>query len=132
MYQKKILVPVGAGERDLKSVYYAMSLADRLQAQVFILQEAGPKDAQDALGFWLGEALPDLINTARQAGLKISHLIVRRPLKEEIVTLAREEGIDLLVFGADAGDGYGLPLQIKPFVAAQIIQVSEKDHIRYL
>ncbi len=44
MLQKKILVPVGSSGKDLKSVHYALALAERLRAQVYILQH----DAVDA------------------------------------------------------------------------------------
>lgn len=132
MLQKKILVPVGQSGTDLKGVHYALALAERLQAQVIILQGAGDGQDPDPMALWLGEALPDLINSAREAGLSVTHLVASRPLKDEIVVLAKEEGIDLLIFGTDDVICHGLPLQIKPLVPSQIIQVSEKDHIRYL
>ena len=132
MLQKKILVLVGHSGKDLKGVHYALSLAERLQAQVFILQKAGEHGDQNPLALWMGEALPDVINSAREAGLSISHLIANRPLKDEIVELALEEGIDLVILGDGDDACHGLPLQIKPLVPSQIIQVSEKDQVRYL
>ena len=78
------------------------------------------------------EALMDLINSARQAGLVVSHHISRRLLEEELVGLVRKEGIDVLVFSDDDGDGNRLVSQIKPLIPSQIIQVKGKDRVSYL
>lgn len=131
MPAKKILVPLEPLTKDLKSVHYAMSLAERLGAQVYILQQiANP--ASDSLSMWMKDALLDLINSARQAGLGVSHHITRGPLEEEIVGLVRSEGIDVLVLGDDDGAAAHLVLQIKPLIPSQIIQVKGKEQISYL
>ncbi|MFZ0612214.1 MAG: universal stress protein [Desulfobacterales bacterium] len=135
MLQKKILVPVGSSGKDLNSVHYALALAERLRAQVFILRHDAVKmiqDSPDSIATWLEEALLDLINSARQAGLAVSHHIAHRELKDEIVDLVKDEGIDVVVFGADNGACERLTLQIKDLVPSQIIHVREKDHISYL
>ena len=132
MLQKKILVPVGSSGKDLNSVHYALALAERLRAQVYILRHDAVEDSSNSIAAWLDEALLDLINSARQAGLAVSHHIAHRELKEEIVDLVKDEGIDVLVFGADNGACEHLMLQIKDLVSSQIIQVREKDHISYL
>ena len=126
------MVPIGASGKDLKSVHYALALAERLQAHVYILQLAALGDNPDPFTVWLDEALLDLINSARQAGLTVSHHIAHRELKEEIVGLVKDESIDVLVFGKDNGACELLMLQIKDLVPSQIIQVREKDHISYL
>ncbi len=133
MMQKKILVPVGSSGKDLNSVHYALALAERLRAQVYILQHDAVDASPNSIATWLDEALLDLINSARQAGLTVSHHIAHRELKEEIVGLVKDESIDVLVFGADNGACCEhLMLQIKDLVPSQIIQVREKDHINYL
>jgi len=132
MMQKKILVPVGSSGKDLNSVHYAMALAERLRAQVYILQHDAVDASPNSIATWLDEALLDLINSARQAGLTVSHHIAHRELKEEIVGMVKDESIDVLVFGADNGVCEHLMLQIKDLVPSQIIQVREKDHINYL
>jgi hypothetical protein len=131
MSQKKILVPLWPSRKDLKSVHYALSLAKRLQAQIYILQGAAVTGFENPLSGWLEEALLDLINSARQAGLTVSHHIAYRELEVEIVGLVKEEGIDVLVFGGDDQVCERLLLQVKPLVPSQIIQVKEKDHIDY-
>ena len=132
MLQKKILVPVGSSGKDLSSVHYALALAERLRAQVYILRHDAVDASPNSIATWLDEALLDLINSARQAGLTVSHHIAHRELKEEIVGLVKEQSIDVLVFGGDNGACELLMLQIKDLVPSQIIQVREKDHISYL
>lgn len=124
--QKRILVPVGASEKSLRSVHHALALAKRLDAQVYILQQAVSKSAAP-FGSTLEDALIDLINSARQDGLTLSHYIATRDLKEEIISVAKEEGVDLLVMEADDEMGRRLVRQIEPLVAGQIIQVRGKD-----
>ena len=53
-------------------------------------------------------------------------------MKAEIVGLVKNQGIDVLVFGAENGVCERLMVQIKDLVSSQIIQVREKDHINYL
>ncbi len=132
MLQKKILVPLCSNGKGLKSVHYALSLAKRLQAHVYIIQEVTGKGLANPLYGWRGEALVDLINSAREAGLTISHLLVHRDMENEIVDLVRQEGIDVLVFDEDNGSGERLLPQLKPLFSSQIIQVKEKDHVDYL
>ncbi len=126
MLQKKILVPLRASEKSLKSVHHALALAKRLGAQVYILQQAASMEPADSLESTLEETLRDLINSAREAGLILSHHVAARDLKEEIVDISREEGIDLLVFEADDEIGRRLLGQVKRLVTSQIIQVKEK------
>ena len=132
MSPKKIMVPLVPSAKDLKSVHYAMSLAERLSAHVYILQQADASGLDNPLSMWMGEALLDLINSARQAGLVVAHHITHRNFEEEIVGLVRDEGIDVLVFGDDDAAGERLVLQIKPLIPSQIIQVKGKNHINYL
>jgi len=127
MVQKKILIPLRASEKSLKGVHHALALAKRLGAQVYILQQAASTEHAHPLGSTLEEALIDLINSAREAGLTVSHHVATMDLKEEIVGMVRQEGIDLLVFETDDEIGRRLLGQIKPLVASQIIQVKEKS-----
>lgn len=131
MFQKKILVPLGPSGKDLKSVHYALSLAARLKSQVYVLQQAPSEGPESQFSIWLDEALLDLINNARQAGLTVSHHITRRELGTEIVDLLKAEGIDFLIFGIDEGLNERFLFQIRSLVSTQIIQVKEKNRISY-
>ena len=132
MSPKKILVPLLQSAKDLKGVHYALSLAERIYAHVYILQQDVALDSDNQHSIWMREALLDLINSARQAGLVVSHHITLGNLEGEIVGLARDEGIDVVVVGDGDAAGERLVLQIKPLVTSQIIQVTGKDHISYL
>ncbi len=132
MSQKKILVLSGPSGKDLKSVHYALALAERLQAQVYILQRVDASDSENSLSVWLGEALLELTNSARQAGLSVSHHLADQDWEEEILGLIKGEGIDLFVLSAADGIGGSLLRRIKSLIPSQIIQVKEKDHIHYL
>ncbi len=132
MLPKKILVPLASAGKDLKSLHYALALAERIEAQVYILQQDNHVGPENPLTVYMGEALTDLINSARQAGLNVSHHIAHKALKEEIIGLARSEGIDLLVFGVEDEFNKRLLLQIKPMISSQIIQVKGKNHISYI
>lgn len=129
MLQKKILVPLGMTGTDLKGVHYALALAKRIEAQVYILQSDDDTGADSSVTLYMGEALSDLINSARQAGLNVSYHIAHKALKEEIVGLVKDEHIDLLVFGVEEKMNSRLLLQVKPLVSSQIIQVRGKKHI---
>lgn len=128
MLQKKILVPLSMTVTDLKGVHYALALAERIEAQVYILQLDETIDTDSPLQPRMDETLSDLINSARQAGLKVSHYIAHRELKEEIVGLVRDEHIDLLVLGMEEKLNKRLLIQVKPLVSSQIIQVRSKRH----
>jgi hypothetical protein len=132
MLPKRILVPLGRSAKDLKSVHYALSLAERLQAQVYILQEAAVTGFENPRSVWLDEALLDLINSARQAGLTVSHHIADGELRGEIIWMARAEGVDVLIFGEEEEIDERFLAQLKPLVAGQIIRVKERDNISYV
>ncbi len=132
MVQQKILVPVGLSDTDLNSVYYALALAARIKAQVYILRYDAEGPSANSKAMWIETVLLDLINNARQAGLTVSDHMTRQELKKEVVGLIRDESIDVLVFGAGNGTCKRLMLQIKDTFPGQIIQVKEKDHISYL
>lgn len=129
MFQRKILVPLGSSGKDLKSVHHALALAERIEAQVYILQQDDALGCENTMTFYMGEALSDLINSARQAGLRISHHIGHKEFKDEIIDLVRAEGIDLIVFRVAERVDKRLLVQIKPLVSSQIIEVKSKDRI---
>ncbi len=132
MLQKGILVLLEPSIMNLKCMHYALSLAERLDAQVCIFQQAAAAAAKDLMSVWLNEALKDLINSARRAGLTISHYIADGELQEEILGLVKTEGIDVIVFDAEDKSYEPLLHQLKSMITGQIIQVKEKDHISYL
>jgi hypothetical protein len=132
MLQKKILVPLGNNDSDLKCIHYALSLAERLQAQVFVLQRKRTGKPGHATDIWRDEALSDLINSARRSGIFVSCHIAEGTLKQGMLDLAKEEHIHVLVFGENDGVDDTLLNRLKPLVTSQIIQVRGKNYINYL
>ncbi len=113
-------------------MHYALSLAERLATQIFILQQSESEGEIEQHSIWLNDALKDLINSARSAGLSVAHHIFAGDVIGEIISLVKSEGINLLVLGADDREYESFTLQLKPHVPCQIVQVKEKDHIHYL
>ena len=132
MHQQKILVLVGISTKDLKGVHYTLSLAERITTKVFIVQQSEGREKQEPHSIWLEEALHDLINSARLAGLNVTHLIAVGDIVKEITSLVKSEGINLLVLGVDDEECESFMLQLKPHLPCRIVQVKEKDHISYL
>lgn len=130
MYRKKVLVPIGPHASNLKSVHYALSLAERLDAKIYILQQAPAAAAENQQTLWFNDTLQDLINNARQNNIVLSHYVANNNFKDEIVDLVKSEHIEVLVFSADAEVSEGLLHQVKPLVPSQIIQVRQKDDIQ--
>jgi hypothetical protein len=128
----RILIPVGNADKGLKSIHYAMALAERLEVRIYIVQlslGAAPGDS-DTRRF--EETLDELIGSARQAGLFVSHYLANSDLENEIIELVKREGIDVLVFSMDDEPCSNILQRIKPRLSLPIIQVREKDHVNYL
>lgn len=130
--QRRIVVILSPTEKELKSVHYALSLAERVAARVFIVQQISGNGSESSHTIWLQEALSDLISSAREAGLTVSHHISGGELKADIIHLAEGENIDVLVFSDSKTFRKSLLQQIKPLAASQIIQVKEKNQVNYI
>ena len=98
--QTKILV--GPGFRKHGSERHALRPGGGRpdQARVFILKWNPPRPLNHLQSTWVEAVLLDLVNSARQGGLNVSHHVASGPFEEEISSLIQEEGIDLVVFGA--------------------------------
>jgi K+-sensing histidine kinase KdpD len=131
--QKKILVPLGMENKDLKGVYHALALAERMQARVIILR-VEPQDAGNSgeMEVWIKHVLLDLVNSATQQGLSVSYHIGQGRFEEEVFRLLTEENIDLVVFGSEEKQIAQSLLRIRSRIPIQIIQVKEKSNVNYL
>jgi nucleotide-binding universal stress UspA family protein len=121
---QKILVPVNFSEDSANGLKYAVSLAEETQAELLVLHVAQKKEAESFLDFLAVMEGSPMLN--RPAGIPLDRLlrekaldlyrfiekVVRNPgqLKirrkvalgdkaEKIVGVAKEERIDLVVFG---------------------------------
>lgn len=128
--QKRILVPLGPQGNDLKGVYHALALAERMKAKILILQ-IEEREENNGSGRLKEKVLLDLVNTASQEGLTVSHHIAYGALEKEVLDFIRKESIELVVLGEDDQMAQVLP-RIRTRVPIQIIQVKEKNNVNYL
>ena len=127
MTRKKILVPIDLENKDLKALYHALALAERIQAKVFILlsrQLGNPHQIDD----WVEEVLMDVIHGACEEGLQVSYHIAEDGFEDEIISLVESEHIDLIVVSAEKGPIKDILQRIIPQMSTQIIQVRGKDN----
>ncbi len=129
MSHRTILVPLGRPLRALKSLHYALALAERIQAQVIVVQQAGDATGPLATSDYLAERMLELVNSARQAGIAVTQYVTTSDLTAEIVSLAEQEPVDLVVFGVGDWDFSGVPAAIQSRITSRIIQVTEKSPI---
>ena len=126
MIRKKILVPLDPENRDLKALYHALALAERIQAKVFILLSRHMENDQE-VNSWVEEVLVDVIHGACEEGLQVSYHIAEDGFEDEIISLVESEGIDLIVISAHESPMKGILQRILPRVSSQVIQVKGKS-----
>jgi hypothetical protein len=124
--QKKILVPIDPENKDLKALYHALALAERIQAKVFILltRQLGDHHQIDS---WVEEVLMDVIHGACEEGLQVSYHIAEDGFEEEVLSLVDSEHIDLIVVSAENGPVKDILQRLIPQTSTQIIQVRGKE-----
>ena len=127
MTQKKILVPIDLENKDLKALYHALSLAERIRAKVFILLSRQRRNSHQ-IDSWLEEVLMDVIWGASEEGLQVSYHIAEDGFEDEVISLVESEHIDLIVVSAEKGPIKDNLQRIIPQMSTQIIQVRGKDN----
>ena len=127
MTQKKILVPIDPENKDLKALYHALSLAERIRAKVFILLSRHLGNSRQ-IDSWVEEVLMDVIYGASEEGLQVSYHIAEEGLGDEVISLVESEHIDLIVVSAEKGPIKDILQRIIPQMSTQIIQVRGKDN----
>lgn len=132
MLQKKILVLLGPAATDLKSMHYALSLAERLHARVYIFRSVSAHQIDDVMYLWLNEAISDLVASARSAGLSVTDYISDGDIQSELTELIKTENIDFMIFSPEEQIDEPLLHQLKSQVMAQFIQVKEKHQIHFI
>ncbi len=125
MTPKKILVPIDPETKDLKALYHALALAERIDVKVFVLLSRLPGTALQ-IDSWVQEVLMDVINSACEEGLQVSCHIAAVGFEEEVLGLAEIEHIDLIVVSAGKSRINDILQRVVPQTSAQIIQVKEK------
>ena len=130
---QKIMVALSAESMDLKGVHYALAVAGRMKAEVLVLKVDGSPDSRvNADRDWKEEAMLDLINSARQAGLTVSYHVADGPFQDEVLRLVREEGVGLLVLAEEELQLNHWLHQFRSRITSRVIQVKGKNNINYL
>jgi K+-sensing histidine kinase KdpD len=124
--EKKILVLLHPESRELSALHHALALAERIKAQVIVLR-IEPVEQKTALAGWVDEAVLELLNHAREAGMSVSCNTLRDPSRAALVGFVQEQDIDVIVVGENGGRWVKVLLQMKSGMPTQIIRVSEKD-----
>ena len=127
MTRKKILVPIDPESKNLKALYHALALAERIQAKVFILLSRSHGNPHQIDG-WVEEVLMDVIHGACEEGLQVSYHIAEDGFEEEVISLVESEHIDLIVVNAEKSPVKDILQRIVPQMSTQIIQVRGKDN----
>ena len=127
MTQKNILVPIDPENKDLKALYHALALAERIQAKIFVVlsRQSG---AIGRIDDWVEEVLMDIVHGACEEGLQVSSHIAEDGLENEVISLVESEHIDLIVVSAENGPLKNMLQRIVPQMSTQIIQVKGKEH----
>lgn len=124
--EKKILVLLHPESRKLSALHHALALAGRIKAQVIVLR-IEPVERKTALAGWVDEAVLELLNRAREAGMSVSCNTFRDPSRAALAGFVREQAIDVIVVGENGRRWVKDLLQMKLGMPTQIIRVSEKD-----
>lgn len=131
MSREKILVPLGMNGQDLKAVYHALALAERVNARVFIvfLDAAGPDTGTRCR---IETACREIIQSIPGNGPALTYHIITRNHEEELLRIIDHEHIDLIVISQTDVHLAQRIKRIIPQITCQVIQVKGKDNINLL
>jgi nucleotide-binding universal stress UspA family protein len=116
---RRILVPTDFSEQSERAWATARRLARAVRAEIVLLHVlvetplysetalSGERvrEAYDAVRTWAAERLDQWAATARAEGVAVKPLLRTGVAHEEIVTIAREEGADLIAIGTHGRGG---------------------------
>ena len=128
MKTKNILVPFGRHSSNLKSLYHAFALTERIRAKVFVLFLKEANLAQQQITP-IEKACLEMVHSACEEGMSVSFHIASGRFEVELLNSIKMEHIDLIVIGAgdremeSAIKGFNLGRSI------QIIKVKGKNKI---
>ena len=114
---------------------YAVALAERLDARLYVLQLTGltgRSSIRKTDDSRIEGSIAAIIAEGKRAGIVVSRHITKGPLKNDIINLVRDEHINLLVYHAEDELCAQLLKQIGPKrLPLQIVQVKKKEHVEY-
>jgi len=125
---ENILVPFGRHSSDLKSLYHAFALGERIRAKIFVLFFKG-EDLNPQQMTPLENACLEMIRSACEEGISVSFHIANDEFEEELLNIIKTEHIDLIVVSAGDIEMESAVKDISPKVSIQIIKVKGKNNI---
>lgn len=127
MNTEKILVPFGRGNSDLKSLYHAFSLAERIKAKVVVLSFKEEKFSQEQITP-LENALLEMAQSASEGGIPVLFHIASRRLEAELINIIKSEDIALIVIDGGDTEMASILTSLKLGASVQIIKVKGKKN----
>ena len=131
MNTENILVPFGRHSSDLKPLYHAFALAERIRAKIFVLFFKSENSGQRQMTP-LEKACLEMIHSACEEGLSVSFHIANDEVEVEFFNIIKTEHIDLIVVGAGDTEMESAIKGIKPGVSIQIVKVRGKNNINFI
>ena len=127
MNTENILVPFDRNSSDLKGLYHAFSLAERIRAKVFVLfftDDISGHSSETPLQ----KACLEMVHSACEEGKSVSFHLAGTPPETELRSIIKTEHIDLIVI--DAGDTRmkSVIRDINAGLSIQILEVKGKYH----
>ena len=127
MNTAKILVPFDSHSSDLKPLYHALALSERIRAKIFVLLFKNENCIQDQT-IPLEQACLEMVHSACAEGMSISFHIAGEVSGVELFNIIKTENINLIVIGAADIELESAIKGIKPGASVQIIKVEGKDN----
>jgi len=123
---ENILVPFGRQNSDLKSLYHAFALAERIKAKIFVLlfkeENFTPEQVTP-----LEKACFEMAHSACEGGISVSFHIASGRFEIELQNIIKMEHIDLIVIGAGDTEIESVIKGLELSMSIQIIKVKEKN-----
>ncbi len=122
---ENILVPFGRHSLDLKSLYHAFALAERIRAKIFVFFFKEEDSSQEQITP-IEKACLEMVHSACEEGMSASFHIASGRFEEELLNIIKMGHIDLIVIGAGDIEMESDIKSIKLGVSIQIIKVEGK------
>jgi hypothetical protein len=125
---ENIVVPLGRQSSDLKALYHAFALAERVSARIIVLFFKKEMPGQNP-ATPLEEACRQMVRGACEEGLSVSFHIVHEQFEAELLKTINIEHIDLIILSAGDTEMEATLKELKSKACLQLIKVKEKNAI---
>ena len=125
MNTENILVPFDQYSKDLKPLYHAFSLTERIKAKIFVVFFKKENDPVAPFE----KACINMIQSACEEEMSVSFHIANDLFQNEMLNIINTEHINLIVISAGDSNMESSIKAINPKLSVQIIKVKEKNNI---